>query len=609
MTDVLLPYYNRELAFFRRMAAEFAAANPKIAARLRLGAEASEDPHVERMIEAFAYLNARIRHKLEDDFPEISDAFLGALYPHYLAPIPSMAIVQFLLDPSQTGLTSGYLLPKGTPLETETIEGEPCRFRTAYPVRLWPIRLQTASLSGRPIAAPSTADSAGAAAVLKLRLESFAEDTTFDQLEIASLRFFLKGPPQYTLPLYELLLNNTIEVALASSPSDTDPVLLGSESIQPVGFEADQGMLPYPSRSPLAYRLLTEFFTFPTKFLFFDIAGLDTGVLQRFGSVLEIYVYLENSSVDLEQNVSLDTLRLGCTPVVNLFRQRAEPIQLTHAQTQYHLVPDSRRLLANEVFSIDRVVASSPEGDEIEYRPFFSVQHAFRPGEEKAFWCATRRPAEAGEGKTDSGTEVDLSFVNLDLDPAVESDWYVGVETTCLNRDLPSRLPFGGGEPKLFLSEGQGPLAGIECLTAPTPTLRPPRRQGGIWRLISHLTLGHLSLVDGEQGGAALREILRLYDFRDSAETRSVIESLLAVSSRRVVARAAGGVCRGTEVQLQFRPEQFAENGIFLFACVLERFFGLYCSINSFSRLVITVKGREGHLRRWLPRAGEKVLL
>src|SRR6516162_10005843 len=98
MQDDLLFYYESELRFIRRMAADFAKKYPGVASRLELEPEKSEDPHVERLIEAFALLSARVRHKIDDEFPEITEALLGILYPHYLHPIPSMSIMQFELD-------------------------------------------------------------------------------------------------------------------------------------------------------------------------------------------------------------------------------------------------------------------------------------------------------------------------------------------------------------------------------------------------------------------------------------------------------------------------------------------------------------------------------
>jgi len=300
---------------------------------------------------------------------------------------------------------------------------------------------------------------------------------------------------------------------------------------------------------------LTEFFTFPQKFLFFDLGGLDPEVLGKAGNKLEIYFYLDRSTVDLERNVGKEMFQFGCTPVVNLFRQRAEPIALTHAEAEYRVVPDARRPLAGEVYSIDRVTATSPDNRQVEYQPFYSFKHASDRCERKAFWYATRRPAA---GELDRGTEVFLSLVDLAFSPSSPADGTLDVETTCLNRDLPHRLPLGEDQPNMRLAKG-GPLRRIVCVTGrPTPTLRPAMKHGAMWRLISHLSLNHLSLVDYEEGADALREILKLYDFADSAETRAMIDGIRSVRSRRVTGRSptdAGGFCRGVEVTVHFDEE------------------------------------------------------
>jgi type VI secretion system protein ImpG len=613
MSDALLPFYNRELSYIRRLAAQFAEANPKIAGRLRLGADVNEDPHVERLIEAFAYLTARVRHKLDDEFPEITESLLGVLYPHYQAPIPSMAIVQLELDPEQNELTTGYVVPRGSMVETEPIQGEPCRFRTGYSVTLWPIDVKAATLSRPPFQAPATSRAGEAAAVLRLTLACRGKKTAFNLLDLGRLRFFLKGQPQHVYPLYELLFNHVLEVAVAGAADDPDPVVLDPDCLQPVGFERDEGLLPYTPRSFLGYRLLSEFFAFPQKFLFADLTGLDQAALHRLGSKLEIFLYLDKELPDLEQNLSADTFRLGCTPVVNLFAHRAEPIPLTHTEFEYRVVPDARRPLANEVYSVDRVAASYPDGSAVEYQPFFSVKHADQDQATTAYWYAGRRPAEPVEGVTDHGTEVYLSLVDLDFQPEAPADGTLDVEITCLNRDLPQRLPFGGDQPRLQLSEGGALVSRVVCLTPPTRTFRPAMRRGTLWRLISHLSLNHLSLVENDDRATALRELLKLYDFADSAETRKLIDGIVGVRSRRVVGRAggalAGAFCQGVEATVQFDADRFTGSGLFLFASVLERFLALYCTVNSFSKFVATVKGREGELRRWPPRAGERVLV
>jgi type VI secretion system protein ImpG len=253
----------------------------------------------------------------------------------------------------------------------------------------------------------------------------------------------------------------------------------------------------------------------------------------------------------------------------------------------------------------------------VEFASFYSFKHAVDRAEQNTFWYASRRPnlAEADErGEEEASTEMYLSLVDLNFSPSVPHDWTVDLEVTCVNRDLPRRLPFGGGRPELDLTGGKGPITRVECITHPTPTRRPPLKNRALWRIISHLTLNHLSLTDEAEGVDALREILKLYNTNDNPETRSMLEGVARMSTRRVVGRisgAGGGFCRGIEVQLLLDEEKFLGSGAYLFASVLDRFLGLYATINSFSKLVVTTRQREaqGEYWRWPLRAGEQVLL
>lgn len=606
MIDDLLAHYNRELGALRRLTAEFARAHPKIAGRLRLSADAVEDPHVSRLLEGVALLNARVHQKLDDEFPELSDAILDQLYPHYLAPIPSMAIVQLGCRKDVAG---SFTVPAGTEIDTEPVGGEFCRFSTAQPATIWPIALAQASLTGRPLVAPANPRASGAVAVLRFTLTCLAPDQTFTTLGIDAVRFFLRGPAAVTQPLYELIHNNTIGVALADSATDPKPVLLGPEAVSPVGFERDQGMLPYTARSAPGYRLLTEFFAFPEKFLFFEIKGLSAKAVIEAGPKLELFLYFNRSATELERTVNADSFALNCVPVVNLFRQRAEPIRLTETQAEYRVVPDIRRPQAMEIYSIDSVTATSPDGETATYLPFYSVRHAGVLRGDLRFWQAVRRPAD----DNDPALECYLSLLDLDLDPHLPANWVVSVQTTCTNRNLPLRLPFGGGHPHLTLVQPQAAITGITAMTAPSAPLRMPNRQQGRWRLVSHLLLNHLSMTGGEDGAEALKEMLRLYDFRDSPDTRAVIDGIVNIKAEQRTARAPGNglgaLCRGLEIELTLDERLGAESGIFLLVAVLERVFAMHATINSFTRLSVAVRGRQGYLRRWPPRAGDKTLL
>jgi type VI secretion system protein ImpG len=604
MRDDLLTYYERELAFMRQSGAEFADKYRKIASRLQLEAGQSEDPHVERLIQAFAFLTARVHHKIDDEFPEITDALLSVLYPHYLTPVPSMSVVQFVHDANQGKLSSGHLIPRGTALYSQAVGDTPCRFRTCYPVTLWPVEVVAARLEEPDRQRPSP----DAVSVIRLELRSLG-GLAFAQLTLNRLRFFLSGESQLTYGLYELLLNNACQVQLRApgGPADLQPIRLAPDCIQSVGFGPDEGMLPYTPRSFLGYRLLQEYFCFPEKFLFIDLCELDRATRAGYADRLDVLIFL-NRVPRLEQPIQASTFRLGCAPIVNLFEQIAEPIRLNQAQTEYRVIPDIRRSNATEVYSVDSVVSTSPHQEAPStFQPFYSFKHTSEYERQRAFWHATRRPSQK---KEDAGTEVYLSLVDFNFQPMLPPVDTLTVHATCTNRDLPAKLPFGG-ERGDFELEGAGPLSRIRCLKKPTETGRPPLRRGAQWRLISHLSLNYLSVCEG--GREALQEILTLYDFSDSAVVQQQIAGITNVSSRRVVGRPSSmpwnGFCRGLEVTVQFDEDKYVGSGVFLFASVLEKFLGLYTTLNSFSQLVATIQQREEPLKRWPPRVGEQILL
>ncbi|MBB4000439.1 type VI secretion system baseplate subunit TssF [Aureimonas pseudogalii] len=612
MSDSFLTHYNRELLAIRRTAAEFAAEHPRIAGRLRLSADAVEDPSVGRLIESFAFLTARVRQKLDDDFPELTDALLGMLYPHYQRPIPSMSVLQ--VEPP-ADLQERYLIEAGAMLDTEPVEGETCRFRTAYPVELHPMRLVGASLASRPFQAPIVPDAAGAVSCLRLTLEPTSGERSFADIAPGRVRLFLRGQPSLTYQLYELLLNDALAVAFANGPGDTDPVVAEPTALRPVGFGSDEGLLLYPETAHAGYRLLTEFFVFPEKFLFVDLDLPEAARLDPEARRLEIFVFLKRSASSIERAVSPEAFALGCTPVVNLFPQAAEPIRLDQRTSEYRIVPDSRRQAALEVYSIDNVAISGGGRESPQQAlPFYSLRHADASQgrtddrSHEVWWLANQR-----EGSADHpGTETLISLVDPDFDARALPDAVLSVDTMCLNRDLPERLPFGGSQPRLSMVRPSPAIAKLRLLTPPTPTLRNPFGQAGRWRLISHLALNHLSLVEAEDA-SAIRELLTLYDVKDSAETRALIDGVLSVSAKLGSARVRGvdqiAFCRGVDVEILFEDANFSGSSVFLLASILERFLGLYASVNSFSRLTARIKGRTGVLRQWPSRAGDRVLL
>jgi type VI secretion system protein ImpG len=613
MSDDLHQYYEQELTFFRQMAGEFAEKYPKIAGRLQLDqTKESADPHVERLIEAFALLTARVRRKIDDEFPEVAESLLNMLYPHYLRPVPSMAIAQFRFEPQQTRPTEPAEVGLGTLLNSRPARGHECTFRTVYPVTVWPLKVTAASLVSaaalQAIAAPREA-----ASVLRIRIDTLG-DLPVAALRVPFLRFFLNGEGTPIHLLYELLFAHAIQVQLRPGKpvGAAEPVLLDPDCIRPVGFNRDEGVLDYSDLSFLGYCLLQEYFHFPQKFLFFDLGTSTSTSLADLGTSFEILIFFRDSELrdqlpSLTQAVSGETFQLGCTPAVNLFTMAAETIRVSHAVTEYRLIPDRLREASREVYSVDRVTSTAAYAEEPQiYEPFYSFRHNNQQ-KSQCFWYAHRRPSLR---KDDAGTDVYLSLVDLDFKPANPPVELLTAHVTCTNRDFVSSLAWRQEWGEL---QGEGlPMIQARCIVPPTRTVRPPMRGSLQWRLISHLSLNRLSIVQSG-GREALQEILRLYAFVGDEDVRKRISGITGVTSEGSVApvsfESGVALCRGVDVDLEFDEEQFAGSGVFLLAAVLERFFGLYSAVNSYSRLTVRTRQRKAILKRWPARIGDQRVL
>lgn len=608
MSDELLRYYNSELQYIRRQGDQFARAHPEVASHLRFGSEGENDPYVGRLVEAFAYLNARTRLKIEDEFPEIASSLIEIVLPHYQRPIPSTCIAQLSLDQSQAEQFDGYQVPAKSDFESDAIGGEPCRFRSCYPVTCWPFQIKSVGLRGLPFEAPSVNLPQQALGLLKVTLDTFNENVDFSGFNTKSLRFFISLNPPFSFQLYELIFSSVLGVAIGPSPTDPNCQQLAPDAIKQVGFELDEGIVDYPPQSFPGYRLLSEYFAFPEKFLFFDLEISEVLKSQKTTSI-DLYFYLDRRWQDLEPHIQADSLQFGCTPIVNLFKKRAEPIRLSHFDMSYTVVPDARRPVAHEVYSVDSVTGLSSDGQSREFHPFYSFRHQPQKGSQ-AYWHATRREFES-DSELERGTEMDISFVDLDFNPLAAGNWTIDVDTTCTNRNLAARLPFGNGQPRLHLDGGA--IEKTTVLTKPTIPLRPPIGQELRWRVVSHLSLNHLSLVGSEQGATALRELLALYDFRGDEITANSVMGLTNVRSEPMTGRIpgdrSGAMCRGLKVILEFDEDKYSARNLYLFASILDRFIAHYSNINSFTQTVATSNRRQGELYRWPARDGAQKIL
>jgi type VI secretion system protein ImpG len=613
MRDDLRVYYEQELDYLRKLGVQFAEKHPKIAARLVLEPTKCEDPHVERLLEAFAFLTARVHLKIDDEFPEITEALLTVIYPQLVRPIPSMSIVEFQLDTEKGKLTSGIPIPRDSALQSRPVQGVPCTFRTCYDTVLWPVSVGAAEM--KPPSRLQPAVSAGdAAAAIRLQLNC-APGVTFQELKIDGIRFYMDGEAGFLNGLYELLLSQLDRIVIrdASPGSKSSGVTLPASALRPVGFDAKERLLPYSHRSFAGHHLLLEYFSFPEKFFFFDLTGLEKLWTSGPKQSVDFIFLLSDVPQDerrerLELELSARTFRLGCTPVVNLFNQVAEPIQLNQRKYEYPIVPDVRRPYATEIYSVDEVAGIDTDTQQTTiYEPFYSLRHIAKGGKPASFYLARRRPAVR---PNDDGTDVYLSLVDLALRPVNPDANILSIRTICTNRDLPARLPFGntGGD---FELEGSASIKSIVALRKPTQTVRPASGKAALWRLVSHLSLNYLSLV--QEGTDALKQILRLYDFGQSAYSQNVIDSILRIESKPRFTRLSSehGItfARGTRIELHIDEGLFVGGSAFLFASVLEHFLGLSASLNSFTQLAVTTPQRKDFSHEWQPRAGRRILV
>ena len=602
MSD-LLAHYNEELRALRELAGPFAEAHPKIAGRLRLAGDMVEDPFVGRLLEGVALLNARIAQRIDDDFAPFCESALSVLAPHLMAPVPSMAVVAFeSANPSVNRQT----IAAGFQIDSEAVRDHHCTFRTCYPVDIWPVQIQSARLSAAPFDAPMHAS--GAAAVLRISIQAQLPDLRLESLSINRLRFFISAESQRALQLHELLVGNTVGVAYAESPNEDQPLLRGPEVLQPVGFGEAEQVIAAPPGSDPASRLLLEHFTFPEKFLFFELLDLDHRLLRGAGSSLDVFIYLRRTDTALERTVSAADFTLQATPVVNLFAMECEPLRLDTSRSEQRLVADARRESAVEIHSVESVRLIRPDGQSLSC----TALHApISIDEQESPLCfgIRRQPSPLRTG----GNDVLISIADRSGVPAFGRDDVLAAKALCFNRDLPSRLPFGGGRPAFYPVAGDRTLRAIRCLTKPTASLRAPAGTAAVWRLMSLLHLNHVHFSGHGKALGHFKSLLALLDVRESQQNRMMLQRLVSLKTKPSVARVPvqghAGFCAGTELVLGFEDEVLSGSGSFLFGCVLERSFAHHAALNSFTRTGMRLISETGWWKPGIPLCGTRPLI
>ncbi len=628
MDPRFLELYNRELRYIRELGSEFAAQFPKVAARLGLDSFECADPYVERLLEGFAFLAARVQRKIDAEFPRFTQYLLEALYPHYLRPTPAMAVVRFQPDRSEGSLAEGFTIPRHTVLRSPLRKGEatPCTYRTAHELTLWPLEIQQEEYIGSASLLPEVhfPGQKPLRAGVRLRLQAQA-GLKISELALDHLDLYLGSQDgAVSMRLYEQIQAHALGLAArpARSTKKSDWMTWSKDAIEPLGFAPEQALLPTGPRTFEGYRLLQEYFSFPQRFLFLRIGGLKRAVRRTLDSALDLVILLDQVDPRLE-GLSTAQFQLHCTPAINLFPKRLDRIHLNHRAQEYHVVPERTRPLDFEVFSLNSVQgygrAAEPEQ---EFLPFYSALHPsfhrkpnayFTTRREKRLLSSRRKQRNIGPRSSYIGSELFLSLVDAEQAPLSTKLRQIGLEGLCTNRDLPLLMALGMGSTD-FTWDFSGPVESVRCLSGPSRPRPAPPEGKTHWQLISHLSLNYLSLVntDAEQGAAALRELLGLYAFLEESQVRKEVEGLVSVSARPIYRRlnVPGGSAfgRGLEIQLTFDETQFEGTGCFLLGAVLAQFFRKYVSLNSFTETLVQTLER-GTLIHWPANPGRRNLL
>lgn len=619
MDPKLLELYNSELQFVREMGTEFARAYPRIAARLGLEGLECADPYVERLLESFAFLTARVQLKLDARFPDFTQHLLELVHPQALCPVPSCSIVEFV--PDRRALRGAHRIPRGTSLRTPLAKGDQtfCDFRTAHEVTLWPLELVEARYTGGAAGLSGmAAKGAGQTrAVMRLRLKGL-NGIQLKTLQPQNLTFFIKATPTLAALLYEQIAADCIGFYARSAQSGAVVHFRGRDCVRTLGLGNDEALLPVNRADFQGYRLLQEYFALPERLLFFSLQGLEEIFSGIEGDELEIYLALERTQAVLESALSTEHLRLGCTPAINLFPRAADRIHADPAQTHWHVIPDRNRPMDFEVFSLGPVKAIGAAGQAIaEVQPFYAANHLAPPGAARMYYTTQRRPRlisarqrEVGARTAYAGSEVFISIVDSAQRHFTGEIRQLDVQALCTNRDLPILMAKGTG-PSDFLVQGGAPVEAVRCIVGPTYPRQSPAIGDTAWKLISHLSLNYLSLIDQgpEAGAAMLRDLLALYVDPDAAHFARQVEGVRNVSYKPVVRRmpVSGPICygRGLEISLTLDETAFEGMGIVPLASVLEQFFARHVSINSFTQTRLRSATR-GDIKKWPVRLGQR---
>lgn len=568
MDDLIQRYYESEMRYLREAGKEFAKIHPDRAGQLNLDRVGDRDPYVERLFEGFAFLMGRLRQKIDDDLPELTESLVTLLWPHYLRLIPSLSIVK--LTPDYLMLSRQEEIAAGLLVQTEAIGSARthCKYRTTQPVTLQPIDI---------IQAKRTMGSDGRS-IITLRL-SFSELADFEQLDLSCLRLYFNADTPIASRLHHAFTQQVASMHIRYS-NNPEKRMAFKGKITPVGFADEDRLWLKPDNAFAGYQLLLEYFTFREKFMFIDLHGVDIKQVPQHCRYIDIeFVLHETWPSDMPFDHS--NICLHCVPVINLFDLEADPIVVTQLESEYLLRPLLQQDGYVEIYSVENVEAITRDG-RYSYVPFTSFKHRggmLRHDEPERYYHTRVRKGASGL----HDTWLVLGGKIWDKNEHLENET-LSLRVTGTNGMLPRKALRNAHINKIC--NAQSYIAKVSNLCALTAPCYPPTEDRFHWRVLSHLAPNYLSLMNAE----VLRGTLALYDWTDDELNRRRLEGIVNVTHREIKRIEKGLLQRGIEVEVTLNTYQFTGKGdVMLFGELLHNFFALYADVNLFTKLVLVL--------------------
>lgn len=622
MDPELLDYYNEELVYMRELAAEFASMHPKIARRLGMQGITVADPYVERLIEAFSFVSARMRIKLDAEFPRFTQRLLEVVHPNYVSPTPSIAVAQFHPSRQEGDLTRGFHIPRHTALFSKTAPGEetPCEFRSGQDVTLWPLEITQAKLAGPPPDIPALNRYFPEQPIrgsLRLKLRTYGELRVCDLAGLDRLPLHLCGEESVASHLFELLHTSAVGLVIGQPGALAERHhLVHHDAVVHEGLLPTQSLLPMNWTSFHGQSLVHEYFASPSRYYFVTLQHLAAGLSRIEQAEVEIVVLLSRAPGHLGGLVDAGQFALHCTPIVNLFPKRTDRVEINDAQPEFHVVADRSRPLDFEIYAINEILGQQAHTtqqlsfrplyqtlnqDEGNYGRYFSVRRQARLLSDTARRYGTRTPY--------IGSEVFVSLVDQHEAPYSARLRHLSVQAWVTNRDLPLLIPRDGVDD--LLAADSIPAASIGLIRPPSKP-KPAFAEGEhAWRLIRQLGFNHLPLADmpHREGAQALRDMLRLFVATDDDVAQRQIQALIGAQTTPVTRRLPGSgplvYGRGVHCQLTVDETGFSGTSPYLFGLVLEQYLARHTAINMFTQCELKSMQR-GSVAQWPVRMGSR---